>query len=358
MVPVASAIAGRAGAQRGASAILPDAGLRHTRRRTLRLDAQHPLDHLELGVIVAADVGQPALVDRAVIDPIERAGDAACQRHSDLRAEAGRQVEGILHRVAPAAAERQRPKVGVGLLQVRHRRHNPILEDLERDHILDAYAHRVAGEPLGVGHHDLAGRRAEGVAQRGDLGRSAAAAGGGIGLVRDEHRLCGNCAPIDAEAALGRVHQPIHHLCDMVDIQTCAVERAVASLTTEQLDHAAHPALAHGIFTLDQERAGAHAQDHTVAAPVERQRCLLDPVVGGGGAGGQKARADPAEVKLAGHIIGGDHQHTAAAARANPILGQCDALGGTGTGRVHLRVRATRADILGKLAVAHGQDAE
>ena len=38
----------------------------------------------------------------------------------------------------------------------------------------------------------------------------------------------------------------------------------------------------------------AHAEDHAVAAPVERQRGVLDHLVGGRGAGGQEAGADPA----------------------------------------------------------------
>src|SRR5690349_16866921 len=108
----------------------------------------------------------------------------------------------------------------------------------------------------------------------------------------------------------------------MVDIKARAVVGAVGGFAAEQLDHAAHAALAHGILAFDNHGACAHADDHAVAAAVERQRRFFHAVVGGGSAGRQKARADPSHQVLAGHVVGGDHQHAAAAPAANPVFGE------------------------------------
>ena len=65
-----------------------------------------------------------------------------------------------------------------------------------------------------------------------------------------------------------------------------------------------------------------------VPSAVEGQGGLLDLVVGGGGARGQEAGADPSQQAVAGHVVGADHDHAAAAAGADPVLGQGDRLGG------------------------------
>ena len=73
---------------------------------------------------------------------------------------------------------------------------------------------------------------------------------------------------------------------------------------------------------------------------------------------GQKACADPLHQVVAGHIVGADDDDAPATAAVDPVLGDGDGLGGAGAGGVDLRVGAARTDILGELAVAHGQDAE
>ena len=50
-------------------------------------------------------------------------------------------------------------------------------------HVLDAGAHRMARESLGIGNHDLVSLGAENRAQCVDLGRRAAATCGRVGLV-------------------------------------------------------------------------------------------------------------------------------------------------------------------------------
>ena len=90
-----------------------------------------------------------------------------------------------------------------------------------------------------------------------------------------------------------------------------------------------------------------------MAALVEGQGGGGNLVVGGGGTSGQKARSDPLQQLVAGHFIAGDNQHAPTAPAPDPVLGDRDSLGGAGTCRIDRRVRATCADVLSKLAVAH-----
>ena len=267
-------------------------------------------------------------------------------------------MDGVLHRIAAAAAQIQRAEFGVDVAEVGHGRDNAVLQNLDRDHVLDADAHRVAGEALGIGDDDAVGRLAEGVAQGHDFGRGAAAAGRGERLVRHEDGLRSDGVTVEAEAALGGRHQALHDQRDVVDVQPRAVEGAVARLAAQQLNDAAHAALAHGVLAFHDEGARAHAHDRAVAALVEGQGGLGHLVFRRRRAHGQEARADPLQEVVAGHVVRADDDHAAAPAAADPVLGNGDALGRAGAGGVDLRVGAARADVLGELAVAHGQDAE
>ena len=352
------AIAGGGSAHTGAETVLPGTAHRRPTRHAIALHPQHPFDDFGVDVVVAADIGQPTLVASFVVDAIQTAGDAAGEGHGDLRAEARGQVHGILHGIAPAAAEVEHAEVGIDFLEIGHRRHDAVFERLDGDDIFHTHAHRVAGEALRVGDDDVVGRLAEGLAQGHHFGSGAAAASRGEGLVRHEHHLRGHGIAVEAKAALGCCHQVLHHQRNVIDIQPGAMKSAVAALAAQQFDDAAHPAFAHGVLTFDHQGAGAHAQQGAVAALVEGQGGQVDAVVGGGGAGGQKARAHPLDQVVAGDVVGPDHDHAAAAARADPVFGDGDGLGRAGAGGVHLRIGAAGADVLGELAVAHGQDAE
>ena len=83
------------------------------------------------------------------------------------------------------------------------------------------------------------------------------------------------------------------------------------------------------------------------AAAVERQRGLLDLVVGGGRACREEASADPAHQVLAGHIVGADDDHAAATTGADPILGQRHALRGAGA------VSYTHLDVYKRQLLGH-----
>ena len=81
----------------------------------------------------------------------------------------------------------------------------------------------------------------------------------------------------------------------MVDVEARGVERAVAGLRREQLDDSAHAALLDRVLALDDESAGAHADERAVAAAVEGQGGVLDALVGRGGPARDEAGPDPLE---------------------------------------------------------------
>ena len=93
-------------------------------------------------------------------------------------------------------------------------------------------------------------------------------------------------------------------------------------------------------------------------AVVEGQCGVLDVLVGGGGAGGEEARADPLDEVVGGDVVARDDEDAPASARADPVLGQRYALGRAGAGGVDLRVRPAGTDDLGELGVAHRQHLE
>ena len=102
--------------------------------------------------------------------------------------------------------------------------------------------------------------------------------------MRHENGLRRDYAALYAEAPLRRGDQRFHHERDMVNVQARAMIGAVARLGAEQLDQAAHPALAYRILALDDQRAAAHTKDRPVTAAVERQRRFLDAIIGGSSA--------------------------------------------------------------------------
>ena len=176
-------------------------GLAH--RRTLCLNPQDALLNFEFRAVVAADAVEPLLIARLVVDTIKPSGDAPRQRQGDLRAEARRQMQRVLHRVATAAAEVERAEVGIDFFIVRDRRDDAVFEDFRGDHVLNADAHRVTCEPLGVGDNNAVCCRAEGIAQGDDFRCRAAAARGGERLVRHKDHLLRHAVAVESEAAFG-----------------------------------------------------------------------------------------------------------------------------------------------------------
>ena len=215
----------------------------------------------------------------------------------------------------------------------------------------------MAREALHVGDHDAVGVLAEDLAQRVDLGGGAAAAGRRVGLVGDEHGLRRDVLPAHA-ARLGLLHELLHHPADVLHVEPGPVERGVRGHRPEHLADRREPALAGGLGALHHEAGGAHADDHAVTALVERQRRVLDHLVGRRRAGRQEAGADPAQHRVRGRVVGGHDQHPAAAPGADPVLRERDRLRRARAGGVDLGVRPARPDQLGELRVAHREDPE
>ena len=79
-------------------------------------------------------------------------------------------MNGVLNWIAAATAQIERPQIRINLTEIGHRWDDAVFQNLDGDHVLDADAHRVAGEALCVGHDDAVGRLAKGVTQGHDLG--------------------------------------------------------------------------------------------------------------------------------------------------------------------------------------------
>ena len=285
-------------------------------------------------------------------------GYPAHQRQADLRAEARPQPQRILHRISTALRQVEAAQVRIDLFEVGDRRHQARLQRFDGEDILDTRAHGVTGVAFRVGDDNLIGCRAEDVAQRVDLGLRATAARRRVGLVRDKDRLWRDVVAVDAPLLLGLDDQVFHHVLDVADIEPRAVEGAVGRDRAQHLGDGPDAALANRLGALDHDGRRAHANDHPVTPTVERQRGFFDHFVGGGSAGGQEARADPVQQVVRRDVVRGDDDHTPAPPGADPVLRQSHGLGRRGTGRVDLRVRPARTDVLGELRMAHRQDAE
>ena len=107
----------------------------------------------------------------------------AQERHADLRPEPGRQPQCVPDRVDAAPGQIELPELGIDLTEVGHGRHDPGFERFDRYHVLDSDSHRVSGQALGVGDHDLVGPLAEHLTQGVDLGCGAAAPCRRVGLM-------------------------------------------------------------------------------------------------------------------------------------------------------------------------------
>ena len=147
----------------------------------------------------------------------------AIERHADLRAEAGTETEGVFDGIRTAAGQAEAAEIWVRLLEIGHRRNDPRLQRLDREHVFDAHSHRVARVSLRIGDHDPVRGRSEHVPQRVDLGLRAPTARRGVGLVRYEHGLGRDLAPVDAPASLRQRDEVLHHVADVRRVQTAAV---------------------------------------------------------------------------------------------------------------------------------------
>ena len=263
----------------------------------------------------------------------------------------------MLHRVCPTGGQVQPAEFGIQLLEVGYGRHDPGLQGLDRDDILDTRTHGVAREPLGIRDDDAIGVSTEHPAQRVDLRRRTATSGRRIRLVRHEDGGCGDRVAVRT-VCLRLPNDRLHDLTDVLDVQARAVEGAVGRDGPEHLADRQQAAFPRGARGFDDHGRGARPHDHPVPAPVERGRGILDDIIRRRRATGQESRSDPRQQGLPRGVVGGHHDDPFASPCADPVLGQRHRLRRARTRGVHVRVRAPRPDDLRELRMAHRQAAE
>ncbi len=163
---------------------------------------QRPLHDFQLRSLITRNGSQPTLI-RLGIDALFHLRRFAQQRHGDLGTETGAQAQRILDIVFAAASKIQITQFWVRLelvIIVGNRRHGTVLQCLDRQHVLDAHTHCMAGITLGVGNDHPVRLLAEDSPQGMDFRRSAAAARRRISLVRDKDCLRRDFRAGDAKA--------------------------------------------------------------------------------------------------------------------------------------------------------------
>ena len=301
---------------------------------------------------------QPARVGAGVDDARIALGGALPRGQRELAAKPCGEAEGVVDRVASPGREPQRAQVRIGLAQVRDRRNQTVLQRLDRDGVFDARAHRVAGEALGVGDDDLRCSRAKRRRQAGHLGGCRTPARRRVRLVGQEHAPAGKALGGLAGAPQHLLGEAADLAGDVVAVQARAVEGRVGDVRADERGHRLHAARRDVFRLLQHEAYGAHAEDHAVTTPIKRQRRVLDLGLDGRSAGREEPGADPGHQHRIGDVVRADHDDPASAPKAQPVFGDSDGLSGARAGRVDLRVRPARADVLRELAVSHRQNLE
>ena len=77
-------------------------------------------------------------------------------------------------------------------------------------------------------------------------------------------------------ARFGLSHQVLHHLADVLDIETSAVESAVRSHRAQDFADRSNATFARRFRALDHQTRGSHPHDQSMPAPVERNGGFFD----------------------------------------------------------------------------------
>ncbi len=228
--------------------------------------------HLEFRCRVTGYFFQPILVAGGVFKAaLPLLPDAFGKGHRHMRAEAGGEAQRVFQVVVAALGKINAGQFRVGLFIIGDRRNYARVKRAYGDNVLQRRAHGVAGEAFNVAYHHLVGAGAERFFQRLYFGRSAAAAGRGIGFVRHEHRVRRHLFFLQAVNVLHLGHKLLHHGGHVVGVQAGDVESGVRAIGKEQPGQRLHAAAPGQGFVLYNHayRAGAYYQ--AVAAAVERQ---------------------------------------------------------------------------------------
>ena len=280
------------------------------------------------------------------------------QHHADLRTEPRSQVYGVLNGIVSAFRQVQLSQFRIDFPKVGDRGYATGFQRLDRDDIFDARTHGVTGEALGVGDHNAIRDVAEDATKRVDLGRGAAAPRWCVGFMGNENCLRRDLATRNAAARFGFGDQGLHHLADVLDIETSTVESAVARHGGQHFADGLYSSFTRGVGAFHYQSGGAHTDDHSVPAAVEGNSGICDHFVGGCRTTGQEASAHPIDQMVGCHVVGGNDDYPLAPPDVNPVLRQRHRLRVARAGRVDLSVGTAGADEFGKLRMSHGQDAE
>ena len=134
--------------------------------------------------------------------------------------------------------------------------------------------------------------------------------------------------------------------------------RAVGNHRSQDLADRTDAAFARGFQAFEHDGRCSHADDQAMAPAIERSGRFFDDFVCRGGAGSEEAGTEPSHQVVRGDVVRGNDDHPAAAAGADPVAGERDRLRAAGACAVGRRVRAARADVFGKLRMAHGEHSE
>jgi hypothetical protein len=96
-------------------------------------------------------------------------------------------------------------------------------------------------------------------------------------------------------------YQVLHHLADVLDIETGTVEGAVSRHCAQYLADRLDSAFAYGICTFHHEGCGPHADNHAVPAAVKGNSGLFNHFISSCRSRSKKAGAKPFE-----HMVGSD----------------------------------------------------
>ena len=232
------------------------------------------------------------------------------------------------------------------------------LQAVEHAGVFDANRHRMAGEPLGVGHHEFVGGIAEGVAQGLDLGLSGTAPSRRVGFVGEKHGVGGHRVPVKTPPSFHVGDEAVDDLPHVLDVQPRPVVGGIGRGRTEDLGDGLNTTLFRLGVPFDDKRSGAHAEDQSVATAVKRQGGFLDHVVGGGCTGRREAAGDPFPKVVAGDVVTADDDHAVDAVGVKPVFRYAERCGSGGACEVDGGVWTTNPRVLSELGVPHVEGLE
>ena len=138
----------------------------------------------------------------------------------------------------------------------------------------------------------------------------------------NENGLWRDLVTRNAAARFGFGHQLLHHLADVLDVETSAVESAVARHSGQHLADGLYSAFTRSVGALHHQSCGAHADNHAVPPAVEGNSGVCDHFVGGCRSTGQEASAHPIDQMVRRDVVGRDDNHATAPPRVDPVLRQ------------------------------------